>query len=331
MLEKLQKIKTGATTANGATFGGYPIGRMVNISGLKSTGKTLLALEAMSCLFRDYPGAEVRYLDSEAAFDANYAEAIGMPVDRVDFVEGSTVERFSAELDKFVKEKQPGIPGMFILDSLDSLSIEKELETDLGDLGGYHTEKSKLIGIALRKAVVKIEKADICLFVIRQMRSKVGGYPGQTTKSGGHAPDYYASLCIDLKRADILYQTIKGDKRAYGVEIDLKVEKNKTGKPFRECSFQILFDMGIDDVSSCVNFLKERDQLERLPEAWTTLIDQKTKKAKFLSDTKDIVARIEKGDSTEEIKENRRKVSEITETFWNELEEAHKCKRVPKY
>lgn len=254
-------IKTGATTLDCTLSGGWALGRIANIVGDKSTGKTLLAIEAMANFARDYPEGKRYYCEVEAAFDKGYAAALGMP--DVEFVEDVfTVEDFYEDLKTKIEESEGSKePALYILDSLDALSDQAELDREIGK-GSFGAEKAKKMSETFRRLTQKLESSNISLIVISQVRDNMNAmaFGKKTKRSGGRALDFYCSQVIFLAHVKQLTKTIKGVKRPIGVQIKVKCEKNKIGLPFRECEFPILFAYGIDDFKANVDWLLEHDK-----------------------------------------------------------------------
>lgn len=261
--KNLEWVSSGCSLMDCVLGGGYVLGRMVNIVGDKSTGKTLLAIEASANFKRSYPDGVIRYTETEAAFDEGYAEALGMPTGCVDFATGiRTVEEFFEDLEKTLKELN-GRPGLYILDSLDALSDKAEQERKIDD-GSYGGSKPKKLGELFRRMVKQIEESRLLLVVISQIRDKIGVTFGERhTRSGGKALDFYASHIIWLHELQKLKRTISNVERVYGISIRAKCKKNKVGLPFRECDMPIIFGYGVDDLTAGVEWLLEikRDDL----------------------------------------------------------------------
>lgn len=259
----LDFIKTGCTLLDLVIGGGWPLGRIVNIVGDKSTGKTLLAIEAATNFLQAYKKGKVWYRETESAFDKEYASTLGMPIDRVSFGKKfDTVEEFFDDLQAKAKWSQrTGRPGLYILDSLDALSDESEMERDINK-GSYGADKAKKMSTLFRKLTRLVERAQICVIIISQVRDKIGmAFGRKHTRSGGKALDFYSSVTIYLSHIKTLKMTIKGQKRAYGVRIRAKCDKNKIGLPFRECDFDIRFAFGIDNLKANLLFLKAAKRL----------------------------------------------------------------------
>lgn len=258
----IQFISSGCKILDCVLGGGYPLGRVANLVGDKSTGKTLLAIEACANFVKEYPG-QIWYVEAEAAFDKGYAEALGMPIDRVNFVEDIyTVEDWYEHLDKVLTEKDQDEPGLYILDSLDALSDRAEQQRKI-DEGTYGANKPKQMGQLFRRLVQKIESRNVCIIVISQVRDAIGVMFGDKhTRSGGRALDFYASQVLWLAQMGTLKKTIAKVDRPVGLRVKAKCKKNKVGLPLRECEVQIKFGYGIDDVAANVEWLASIDKLD---------------------------------------------------------------------
>lgn len=254
----LRFTSSGCSLYDCALGGGYVLGRVVNIVGDKSSGKTLLAMEATANFARDYPNGWIRYAEAEAAFDQEYAAALGIPVDRIIFNDPdkmiATVEDLYEDL-KWHLEKFSDRPGMYIIDSLDALSDEAELGREF-DAGTYGGTKPKQIGQLFRRLVAKLERQGVTFIVISQLRDKLNVTFGETkTRSGGRALDFYASHIVWLAELGKLKRTFRGQERVVGLEVEAHVKKNKVGPAFRKARYTLLFGYGIDDMSASADFL----------------------------------------------------------------------------
>lgn len=259
---EVECFSTGCALLDCVIGGGYPLSRVVNIVGDKSTGKTLLAIEACANFARTYPKGRIDYDEVESAFDKAYAGALGLPLGRVKFPEGhETVEDVFEHLNKWV-EQAGNEPGLYIIDSLDALSDRAELARDV-DEGSYGTGKAKQMSRMFRELIRKLSNRRICVLIISQVRDNIGVTFGRkTTRSGGRALDFYASQVIYLAQIKTLRKTVGGVQRAIGVDIKAKCDKNKIALPLRECEFPIRFGYGIADVDANVHWLEEMGKLE---------------------------------------------------------------------
>lgn len=260
--EHLRFIHTGSTMLDLALGGGWVEGRVSNIIGDKSTGKTLQCIEACANFARKYPKGKLRYREVESAFDNQYAAALGFPVDRIDF--GGhirTVEDFFKDMQKIVVGSKTD--ELVILDSLDALSDDAELAREVGE-GSFGTGKAKLLSEMFRRLIAEMEFKRVTLIIISQVRDNIGAFGAQRSwkRSGGRALDFYASQVVVLANTGRLTQTVLGQKRATGVKVKATVDKNKVGLPFREALYQIRFGYGLDDAQSMVDFLAETKRLK---------------------------------------------------------------------
>ena len=313
----LQFVSTGCTVLDCALGGGPVLGRVINVVGDKSTSKTGLATECLINFTQQYPKGRPAFREIEGAWDPAYAEAMGMPLDKIDFGDPKspmlTVEDFARDLDAFVDAQiKANNPGFYALDSLDSLSDEAEMEKDIGE-GTYGMAKSKQLSIMFRKITRKIECSKVTLMIISQVRDNINAmaFGEKQRRSGGKALDFYASQIVWLAHVKTLKKTIKGIERPYGIRVRAKVKKNKVGMPFREAEFDFIFGYGIDDLGSSISWLKEIGKLE------------------------DVIGNMKETAYREHInncddakyREEQRRVAEIVKKRWREVEDTFLPKR----
>lgn len=306
----IQFIKSGSTMLDCALGGGWAEGRIINVVGDKSTGKTLLAIEGAANFVAKHQKGKVKYRECEAAFDPKYAGALGMPIDRVDFGDPiETIEELFADLSAAVKSKHP---TLYIVDSLDALSDRGEMERDM-EQGSYGAEKAKKLSQLFRRLVRQMSDANLTLMIISQVRSKIGiGYGRNTTRSGGRALDFYASQVVYLQHKGTERKTRRGITRPVSLKIGAKIDKNKVGLPLREATFEIEFGYGIDDLGSCVSFLKEA---KMLGEAGIPLKGSKA----WVAETK--------ADSDLEFNKAVQRISQLAKREWYVIERGFVSKR----
>jgi recombination protein RecA len=252
-VSSLEWLGSGSYLLDKALGGGWPFGRIVNIVGDRSSGKSLLAIEALGNCARASSIRACRYAEGEAAFEESYAETLGYPAGLEPFDDLRTVEDFDKDLRQFIKGRNAN--SIYVLDSLDALSDDAEMKRDLGE-ATYGTAKARLLSETFRKIVKDVEAASTLLMIISQTREAIGVMFGEKkTRSGGKALDFYASQIVWLAEVQKLKRTVSRVERVIGVEVRARVKKNKVGLPFRECNFQIVFGYGIDDEASMIDWL----------------------------------------------------------------------------
>lgn len=272
-------VSSGCCVMDEALGGGYALGRVANIVGDRSSGKTLKAMELCANFVRQYPKGWIRYAESEAAFDQEYAAALGIPISRIIFNDASpvlTAKKEGAGMMETVEDwyedalhylddhKASKEPGLYIIDSLDALSDEAEQKREF-DEGSYGGTKPKQIGKLFRTLVSRFEEQDVLLVVISQLRDKLNVTFGETkTRSGGRALDFYATHIVWLAELEKMKRTIDGIERVIGVKVEAYVKKNKVGLPFRRARYPILFGYGIDDLTAAVEWLIDSKREELL-------------------------------------------------------------------
>ena len=291
----MEFVSSGSTLLNLALTGkpdcGYPIGRIVNVVGDKSTGKTLLAIEAITRMLRvkgDIEGKEVFafYDETEASFDKSYAEKLGMPVDdeRLSFVSSTSIEDFFNRFRKLVKDyKNSKTYVIYVLDSLDALPSEAELKRDISE-GSYGTEKAKILSAFFRQLVREIENTHILLFIISQVRDNIGVLFGERhRRAGGKALDFYASQVIWLSELGKITRKVNGEELPVGLIVRAKTKKNKVYDPLREVDLAILFGYGLDDVATCFMYANEHGLLGQ-SKGWYDFAGKKWRKDELLKE-----------------------------------------------
>jgi|ADurb_H2B_03_Slu_FD_contig_31_952612_length_5191_multi_7_in_0_out_0_4 recombination protein RecA len=278
---RVEFLNSGLTLLNLAlsgkgTEGGWARGRIVNIVGDGSSGKTLLALElAAQCfynikkvkseIFETPKDIQIVYNNAESVMDFPLEEMYGEKfVDAVEWVRTPTIEAFGRDYGRRVIDLKKGSFLLYILDSYDSLTSEAGMERfeqaakkDKAEDGSYGIEKAKYGSASFFNNICGLmEGKDATLVIISQVRENIGVMFGKKySRSGGKALDFYTHQVAWLAEIEKLKKTFKGKTRPYGIRIRAKIERNKTAKPFRESELTILFDYGVDDVGSNISWL----------------------------------------------------------------------------
>jgi recombination protein RecA len=268
-------IPTGCTLVDCIVGGGWPFGRVVNIVGDKSVGKTLFAIEAAANCVKTFPKAKLWYRDAEGAFDVDYAASIGMPVGRVDFgkkgidTQWDTIEDIFEDLKTVLDDAEQDsewVGGLYIVDSLDALSSRAALKRKV-DEGSFGLEKVKILTQMFNQLCRRLKQARICLVLISQVREKIGMVmPGDKyTRTGGKALGHNVGVEVWLAQIGQEKKTIKGVERVVGTYVRAHCKKNKVGgAPFRKCDFLLRFGFGVDDLETNLNWLVEVGKVDLL-------------------------------------------------------------------
>ncbi|MCB9771992.1 MAG: recombinase RecA [Candidatus Omnitrophica bacterium] len=282
-------IPTGSLAIDIALgIGGIPRGRVVEIYGPESSGKTTLTLSIINQIQK--MGGVAAFIDAEHSFDASYAKTVGVTLDELLISQPDTGEQALEIAETLVRSNAV---DLVVIDSVAALTPRAEIEGEMGD--SHMGLQARLMSQALRKLTAAINKSKTCVIFINQIRMKIGvmfGNPETTT--GGNALKFYASVRIDLRRIE----SIKRGDEIIGNRIRAKIVKNKVAAPFRDGEFEILFTEGISHLSDVIDMGVKHEIIQKSG-SWFSYGEEKIGQGresarKYLEENPKIANKIEK-------------------------------------
>jgi recombination protein RecA len=287
-VEKIKVIPSGSLNLDIALgIGGFPRGRIIEIFGPESSGKTTLTLHAIAEAQKK--GGNVAFIDVENAFEPNYAKQIGVNLDNFLISQPDSGESALNIVESLIKS---GVMSLIVLDSVAALAPEAELKGESGDsFMGLH---ARMMGQAMRKQSAIIAKTDTIVIYVNQLREKVGiVYGSPETTPGGKALKYFSSLRLDIRKTEF----IRENNNIIGIRSNVKIVKSKVSSPFKVASLDIIYGKGISrigeilDLSVSLNLIKKSG-------SWFYYQNQqiaqgREKVKEFLAKNKDITDKLE--------------------------------------
>lgn len=291
--QKVQVISSGSLALDIALgAGGYPKGRIIEIYGPESSGKTTVALHAVAQVQKE--GGIAAFIDAEHALDPIYAQALGVNIDELLLSQPDSGEQGLEIAGKLIES---GAVDLVVIDSVAALVPRAEIDGDIGD--NHVGLQARMMSQAMRKLGASINKTKTIAIFINQLREKVGVMFGSPeTTPGGRALKFYASVRLDVRGSSQIKGTGDQKDQSIGKETKIKVVKNKVAPPFKEALVEIMFGEGISQTGELLTIATDLDIIKKSG-AWYSYNDQKigqgSEKAKdFLKENPDIFAEIDR-------------------------------------
>ncbi len=288
----IKVVSTGSMNLDMALgIGGVPRGRIIEIYGAESSGKTTLALHVIAEAQKE--GGIAAFIDAEHALDPVYAKALGVNIDELLISQPDTGEQALEIADMLVRS---GAMDVIVVDSVAALVPKAEIEGEMGDQ--QMGLQARLMSKALRKLTGSISKSNTVMVFINQIREKIGGFsftPGpQTTTSGGRALKFFSTVRMEVKRVG----SVKQGDEVIGNEVSVKVTKNKVAPPFKEAKFNIMYGSGISKIGEVLDVALELGIASKSG-AWFSYGEERLGQGrvnveKMLEENKELYERIEK-------------------------------------
>lgn len=285
---RVETLSTGALTLDLALGGGLPKGRIIEIYGPESSGKTTLALHAIAATQK--AGGVAAFVDAEHALDPTYSAALGVDINNLLVAQPDTGESALEIVDQLVRSAAVDI---VVVDSVAALVPRAEIEGEMGDT--QVGLQARLMSKALRKIAGNVGRSGCVVIFLNQLRQKIGvSYGSPEVTTGGTALKFYASVRLDIRRTQTLK---KGSEGEYGIRAKVKVAKNKVAPPFRIAEFDIIFGSGISQMG-CTIDLAEKTEVITRKGAWYSyngenIAQGRDNAIKYLEDNPEIAQQVE--------------------------------------
>ena len=276
-MKELFGFTTGSTLLNLAItnnpYIGYVLGKFYHIYGEEGSGKSFIAMQglfhALQYAQKNNLNPILVYNDAEGGFLDSFLAKLNPEMyqqivnnETFELIAGSTFEEVFSDFIKRLIELKDEEMLFYVVDSLDALITEDRAKADLSD-ASYGTEIAKRMSEVARRILATLKRKNAILFVISQVRESIGGYVKRETYSGGRGIRHAIHVDIYLKRNQIITKKINNRDYPIGVEVTFTIKKNRIAAPFKSGQFSIYFDSGIDDIGSCLLFLKQHGKIER--------------------------------------------------------------------